>query len=372
MCKTVACGRIGTVYSTLIMEGRTQKNKKVRKVGSYCASVLIHPGVIHLERKALPEPGRGEALVEVHYAGICGTDIALYTGDYKVALPLTLGHEWTGEVAKVNDTRKSLVGKLVTGEINVTCASYKRGSRCAACERNMSPHCLKRTVTGITRDGAFAQYLVVPVRNLHMLPPDVSAETGVLVEPLAAALQTFEMTPVNENTCVVVLGTGRLGTLITFVARQMGARVIAVSRSTESRRRAAFFGAETLLPDDPAVLIAHVKKYTGGLGADIVVEATGNPDSMNLALELVRPRGTVALKSTPGTPAKLVNLTKIVVDEIRIQGSRCGPFDKAIELLSSHAESFARLITTVLPLQEIEEGLRLAQEGGKVVIKCRV
>jgi alcohol dehydrogenase len=184
------------------------------------------------------------------------------------------------------------------------------------------------------------------------------------VEPAAAALQTFEMAGDPKGLTVVVLGPGRLGTLIVAAAADAGARVAAVARSEASRQRALRFGAEAVFgPEDDEALRA----WTGALGADVVVEATGVASSIDRALDIVRPRGTIAVKSTPGTPP-VVDLTRLVVDEVRINGSRCGDFSEALRWLASSTWPVEELVSATFPLEKTEEALQAAFALSKVVI----
>lgn len=338
----------------------------------YKAAVLVSPGQLELEERETKLVGPEEALVEVAYCGICGTDLAIYSGKYEVPLPQVLGHEFSGDVIEVGSRKHTgWVGKSVTAEINNTCISYNRTKRCAACIRKMPHHCQERTVTGIIgADGAFSEFVVVPVRNLHELPEGISATEGVFVEPLAAALQTFELTPLTKGSQVVVLGLGRLGLLVSIVAMARGAEVIGIDRSKEKQTRAARFGIRVVEDNQPTRWIAGVKEKTHGFGADIVVEATGSPAGVDLAMEMVRPRGVLALKSTPGEAVKHLDVTRLVVNEIRLQGSRCGPFDKAIKFLIESGPDVLSLISRTFPLAEVQEAFKLAPVESKILIQC--
>lgn len=332
------------------------------------AAVLEGPRRLVVRPRAVRAPGPLEARVRVLAAGICGTDLALCSGDYPVPLPLVPGHEWVGVVEAVGPAViPEMVGSRVVGEINDTCRSRDRDPGCAACDADLERHCLDRTVTGIIRaDGAWATDLVVPALNLHAVPSGVSDAHAVLTEPLAAAIQTFELAPVFPGDHVVILGTGRLGALIAQVARLRGARVIAVSRTPEKRKRALKLGLKAALAPGEH-LPREVRAITGPLGADLVVEATGHPDGLSTALALVRPRGTIALKTTCGLPARL-DLTRAVVDEVQISTSRCGPFAKALTMLREGHLKLNPLITATLPLDRVHEGLELATAGGKVLL----
>jgi threonine dehydrogenase-like Zn-dependent dehydrogenase len=234
------------------------------KEKSYKAAILVAPGQIRVESRPAPELSRGEVAARVAYAGICGTDIAIYSGEYVVPLPIVLGHEFTGHVSDVGeDAPPDLVGKLVTAEINNTCLSYDRAEKCPACRRGFPNHCTQRTVLGIVQcDGAFAEILRVPFRNVHVLPDTISPREGIFVEPLAAAIQTFELSPVGEGDVVVVLGVGRLGTLLCTVAKERDARVVAVDPNEDALERATNFGADHALLGSAEEAAPEVKRLT--------------------------------------------------------------------------------------------------------------
>ena len=255
----------------------------------------------------------------------------------------------------------------MTAEINNTCIALGNPSPCPACTRNMPHHCQKRTVTGIiSHHGAFAEEVVVPTGTLHEVPGTMDPITATLTEPLAAALQTFAMTPPQESETVVVIGPGRLGILIVFVAALQGLNVIAVSRTESKRKRALQFGAsEAWQPDEAET---KIKEATEGLGADLVVEATGQPDGIHQALKLVRPRGMVSLKTTCGQSGGNIDWTKLVVDEIGIQGSRCGPFEPALKILAEHQNKLRPLITSLQPLAKAQQALERAAHEDKVLL----
>jgi threonine dehydrogenase-like Zn-dependent dehydrogenase len=332
-------------------------------------AVLETPGRVAVRARAPRRPGDHEARIRFLKAGICGTDLSLFSGDYGVDLPLVPGHEWVGAVDAVGPgADPDLVGRRVVGEINFTCLSYRRRAACAACARDLESHCLRRGVMGIVRaDGAWATAGIVPAANLHRLPPSIPDRHAVLIEPLAAAIQTFELAPVYPGEHVVVLGAGRLGALVVQVAALRGARVLAVSRSAAKRRRALSIGARVAMAPGPR-LAAAVRDATGGLGADVVVEATGTPAGFDVALDLVRPRGTIALKSTCGLPARL-DATRAVVAEVQISCSRCGPFEKSIAMMRDGRLKLDLLFADELPLSRIAAALAAARGGaGKVLV----
>jgi len=296
-----------------------------------------------------------------------------------VPLPLVLGHEFSGVVTEVGSEKyKALLGRSCTAEINNSCLAREEADPCEACRRGMPTHCQTRTVVGIDRyDGAYAHEIIVPAANIHVLPETISNRAAVFVEPLAAALQTFEMAslqqkenPMDAPPWVVVLGVGRLGFLATIVAKAMGARVIGISRSERSLALAAQYCDVVLSGDRPDLAVTAVREHTGGLGADYVVEATASPLGLHFAAQLVRPRGVIALKSTPGLPVDGLNLTSLVVNEVRLQGSRCGDFAKAIDFMAQSAISFEEIITAQFPLTSAAAALEEAEHASKVAIQC--
>ena len=369
----------------------------------YPAVVLEGPKELHLRELSIEKPlAKGEVLLEVAYAGVCGTDVSIARGDYPVPLPLVLGHEVSARVvdAKAGSEAAALVGEAVVCEINNSCAAYGLARQCEACRRGMATHCLRRTVMGIINHaGGFARYLRAPAGNLHRIPRGFSKKAAVLVEPLAAALRTFELSPIAGGEVVVVLGCGRLGRLVALAASSLGARVVAVGRSGQHLDLIAPFAWKRVsLPraDEPqeagasagggepsktrgragviAVkgedeLVTLIRDLTGGLGADIVVEATSNNERLKLAQKLARPLGTVAMKSTSGVPVGALDTTRAAVDEVRFQGSRCGPFDKALRFMKKHGAPSEAWITKTFPLERAAEGIMAAQTEPKVVIE---
>jgi 2-desacetyl-2-hydroxyethyl bacteriochlorophyllide A dehydrogenase len=298
-----------------------------------------------------PVPGPGEALIRIRLAGICGTDLELLRGYAPfIGIP---GHEFVGEVAECADA--ALLGRRVVGEINVVCG------RCAACRAGRSTHCEQRTVAGIRgRDGAFAEYLALPAANLHPVPDGVPDEAAVFAEPLAAALQIQEQVAVRPGDAVLVVGAGRLGQLAAQTLALTGCDLAVVARHPRQRQLLADRGI----------------RVTGEEGApsrqfDLVVDATGSPSGFDLARRAVRPRGTLVLKSTYAG-AFPVDLSSLVVDEITVVGSRCGPFGAALRLLERRVVDPAGLIDAEYPLDRAVEAFRQAASGGalKVVVRC--
>lgn len=296
----------------------------------------------------IPVPRReGEALVRVTIAGICNTDLEIVKGYADFCG--TLGHEFVGIVE--DSPERSQIGRRVVGEINAGCGA------CSLCRSGDPRHCPQRTVLGIVnRDGAFADYLSLPPRNLLEVPDEVPDRSAVFVEPLAAACQILEQVEITPAQRVIVLGDGKLGQLIARVLATTGCRLTLVGKHPDKLKLAGLAGIET------ALLGTGVPD-----GADVVVEASGSPAGMKLALEIVRPAGTVVLKSTCRGTAE-IDTSRVVVDEISLIGSRCGRFARAIELLSRGVGDLGSLITGEFPLSMGIEAFRRAASPGALKV----
>jgi threonine dehydrogenase-like Zn-dependent dehydrogenase len=296
----------------------------------------------------IPVPRReGEALVRVTIAGICDTDLEIVKG--YAGFCGTLGHEFVGIVE--DSPERSQIGRRVVGEINAGCGA------CSLCRSGDPRHCPQRTVLGIVnRDGAFADYLSLPPRNLLEVPDEVPDRSAVFVEPLAAACQILEQVEITPAQRVIVLGDGKLGQLIARVLATTGCRLTLVGKHPDKLKLAGLAGIET------ALLGTGVPG-----GADVVVEASGSPAGMKLALEIVRPAGTVVLKSTYRGTAE-IDTSRVVVDEISLIGSRCGRFARAIELLSRGVGDLGSLITGEFPLSMVIEAFRCASSPGALKV----
>lgn len=298
-----------------------------------------------------PERRAGEALIRVTLAGVCSTDLEILRG-YVPNFAGVLGHEFVGVVAEADDDR--WVGKRVTGSINLGCGA------CAECIGRGAEHCPTRTVLGIiNKDGAFAEYVTLPEVNLYEVPEGVSDETAVFTEPLAAALRIREQVRVRPMARVGVIGPGRLGMLIAAVLAEAGTAVVLLGRRAESLALGCSWGLETRLIDE-------VDAYS----FDMVVEATGNAAGLALALRLTKPQGDLILKSTYAA-APAVDLTPLVVNELRVTGSRCGPFAPALRLLAQGRVPVLDMVERVYPLAEGTAALARAAEPGvrKVLLK---
>ena len=298
-----------------------------------------------------PAPGDGECLVRVHLAGICATDLHITAG--YMNFTGVIGHEMVGTVIDGSDAWR---GKRVVCEINCVCR------RCEMCQAGLSNHCRKRTVIGIDgRDGFFADLVAVPEHNLHEVPEVVSDEEAVFVEPLAAACQVLVQCPIDERSNVTVVGSGRLGLLVAQVLRDKGCRLTVVGRNEK----------KLLLCEKKGIQSVHVNDVIPRRDRDVVVECTGAPEGLALAMQLVRPRGTIALKSTyaeGGAP----NLASIVVDEVTLLGSRCGPFPEAINALARQAVEVRSMISRTYPIEQAVEAFEAARNPDNVKILLKV
>jgi threonine dehydrogenase-like Zn-dependent dehydrogenase len=271
---------------------------------------------------AIPEPPPGEALVRVVCAGICNTDLELKRGYY----PYTgiLGHEFVGVVEQ---GPKHLVNQRVVGEINAVCG------QCRFCRTGQPTHCENRTVLGIVnRNGAFAEYLCLPVENLHLVPDNIPTEVATFTEPLAAALEIQQQVQFHSDNKVLVVGDGKLGQLVAQTLALTGCDLFVVGRHRDKLAHLEARGIKTGLSHEVTDRVF-----------DISVECTGNSEGFALAHRALRPRGTLVLKSTYAGKLSL-DMSSLVVDEITLIGSRCGPFGLALELLAQEKVDVQSLI----------------------------
>jgi threonine dehydrogenase-like Zn-dependent dehydrogenase len=290
----------------------------------------------------IPEPIAGEAQVRVLQAGICNTDLELLRGYYPYAG--VLGHEFVGVVEK---GPKHLLGQRVVGEINATCG------QCRFCLSNESTHCENRTVLGIVnRDGAFADYLCLPEKNLYPVPESVSTDAATFTEPLAAALEIQQQVSLRGGDRVLVIGDGKLGQLVAQTLALTGCDLLSVGRHPDKLANLEARGIQTGFAD-------AVQDRT----FDVSVECTGNPEGFAIALRALRPRGTLVLKSTYAGNLS-INASALVVDEITLVGSRCGPFPEALKLLAEHKVDVSPLIQARYPLADGLKAFAHAQQKG--------
>jgi len=294
----------------------------------------------------IPEPGENEALIRVTCAGICNTDLEIVKGYMNFrGVP---GHEFVGVVERCGN--KVLEGKRVVGEINLSCGN------CLYCKSGLRNHCPDRSVLGILgRDGAFADYVTLPIGNLHLVPDSVSDEEAVFVEPLAAAFEILEQIGIGAEDRVCVLGDGKLGLLTAQVVSLTGCALVVGGRHKEKLSVLERRGIETKLSSDITERVF-----------DCVIDCTGSPLGIESAMKLVRPKGTIVLKTTVAKRDN-IDMNTIVIDEITLVGSRCGPFEPAIHALKVKAVDVLPLISRTFPLSEGVEAFNFA--SGKGILK---
>jgi threonine dehydrogenase-like Zn-dependent dehydrogenase len=289
-----------------------------------------------------PAPPPGEVLVRVLLAGICNTDIELTRGYYPFAgVP---GHEFVGVWN----------GQRVVGEINAACGT------CETCRHGRRTHCQRRTVLGIiSRNGAFAESLSLPAANLHVVPDGISTDEAVFTEPLAAALEIQQQISIGPVDRVLVVGDGKLGQLVARTLALTGCELLVLGKHRGKLELLENLGIRT-------ADAAPARRF------DIAVECSGSPGGFAIAREALRARGTLVMKSTYAGDLT-VNASSLVVDEITLIGSRCGPFEKALELLAERRIDLRGLIHATYPLDEAIEAFDEAQKPGvlKVLVKCQ-
>ena len=315
---------------------------------------LYYDGELQLrDDLPVPEPGTGEALIKVIAAGICHTDLEVVRG--YMQFKGILGHEFVGVVERCDNP--DWVGKRVVGEINCPCGV------CAMCIEGRSNHCPQRTTLGISgRNGTFAEYTALPVSNLHLVPDTMPTYTAVFVEPLAACFRITEQVHLSPRLKVAVLGDGKLGLLAAQVIRLSGCSLLAVGRYPHKLKILDRLGVRTALENEGA----------GGERFDVVVECTGRPEGFELARTLVKPAGTIVQKSTFVDNVRL-DISRLVVDEVQVIGSRCGPFQPAIRALLRGLVNVQELIDRRFPLEMGVQAFDYAmkEEALKVILEMR-
>jgi len=332
----------------------------------------VASGKLKAVTKPLPKLRPNWALVRVRVAGICNTDIEILRGYH--SFHGTPGHEFVGEVAAINSRssalKKKWLGRRVCGDINVSCSAFGYKPLCDFCKRGLKTHCARRTVLGIVNhDGAFAEYLTLPLENLHPVPKNVTDEQAVFVEPLAAACEILDQLDIRQFRKAAVLGDGKLAQLIArvlhvalcrgdFTSPSSSPRVTLYGKHSAKLALARHAGVTTQkVRGDKTDLARITERYR------LLVEATGSPTGLALAQQLTEPRGTIVLKSTFHGAAP-VETWPIVVSELTVVGSRCGPFAKALALLRAGKVDPTLLITRRFPLRDAQRAIQFAQQPG--------
>jgi len=298
----------------------------------------------------ISEPG--EALIRPLKVGICSTDLEICRG--YMNFTGVLGHEFVGIVESVNgENGADLVGKRVVGAINAVCGS------CDMCRRGLITHCRKRTVLGIDgRDGCFAERFTLPTANLVVVPDHVDDDQAVFAEPLAAALHAANQIQVEGKPYITILGDGRLGLLCAQVFAPLNASVRLIGKHTDKMDLCEKWGIRHRSIDD----------IGRRADQDVVVDCTGSASGFDLAMQLVRPRGTIILKTTVAPTERVVDLSPIVVNEIEVVGSRCGNMTQAVNLLARQTIDVVSLITRRFKLTDGVDAFRAAAQSDSIKI----
>jgi len=309
-------------------------------------AIIFDGNLKYLTDYPIPAPRENEALMRVRLAGICNTDMEILRG--YLGFHGVVGHEFTGVVEKAPEPASALIGKRVVGEINCGCCE------CDFCRTGLERHCPDRTTLGILgRDGAFADYVALPVANLRPVPDSVSDVEAVFTEPLAAAFEITEQAHIRPTEEVLVLGDGKLGLLCSFVLDLTGAHVTLAGRHATKLNLAANRGIDTVCVSMEA--LSEKRRF------DVVVEATGSIEGFETALKHTRPRGRIVLKSTvAGTQS--MNLAPLVIDEITLVGSRCGSFGPALRALTQKHIDVTPLVSGIYAFEHAREAFEKAQE----------
>jgi threonine dehydrogenase-like Zn-dependent dehydrogenase len=317
-------------------------------------AAYIEAGTVSVREMARPRRRKGQALLRMRLAGVCNTDLELLRGYYGFAgVP---GHEFVADVVACEEA--AWVGRRVVGEINLACG---QSDVCEWCGRGLGRHCPTRSVLGIVRHpGAFAEYLTLPVENLLAVPAAISDEEAVFTEPVAAACEILEQLPMAKGTRVGVVGDGKLGLLIAQVLQVRGMRVDLFGRHAAKLAIAAPLGVRGYLvrPEQPEY---PVRDY------EYVVDATGSAAGFQSALGMVRPRGTLVLKSTVAERLQ-VDMAPVIVNEIRLVGSRCGRFTDAIKLLKRKELRLKEMIAGRFALAAAPEAIAAAGQRGTLKV----
>ena len=314
---------------------------------------LVFDGQLRFEpRRDAPQPPPAEALIRPTRLGICSTDLEICRGymDFRGVL----GHEFVGVVESVAEKRHAdWVGKRVVGSINCV------RSVCDLCRAGLREHARDRSVLGISeRDGCFADLFSLPVENLYEVPDHVDDDHAVFTEPLAAAFQVLRQLTVEGRPYITVLGDGRLGLLVAQVVSRLNATVRVVGKHESKLRLCEKWGIKHRLLDDVGLRQDQ----------DIVIDCTGSPRGLESAMAMVRPRGTIMLKTTTAPSEKPVDLSPLVIHEINLIGSRCGPFPDAIEALSAQEIDVVSLISRRMRLADGAEAMKAAGRPGSIKV----
>jgi L-iditol 2-dehydrogenase len=336
------------------------------------AAVLHGPDDLRVDEVAVPAAGPDEVVIKVEVCGICGTDVHILRGHFPVPnLPLIPGHEFSGHVVQLGSAVERVeVGDFVTADINIGC------ERCYYCRHQLRMFCPQLSQIGVHRNGAFAEYVKAPAAAVYRLPDDMSAERAAYVEPLACAVHGQERANLRPGSTVVVIGGGPMGLVHIGLSRLRGAtRIIATELNATRRSKAAELGADVVLDPAQEDAVAAVQELTDGRGADCVIEAVGTLATYRDAFAMVRRGGTiVAYGAAPSTDELPVKPFDVYSKELTIVGSYAGTYatwPEAIELIRAGRFDPDKIISDVLPLSDLVQGIEAA-ESNRDIIKTQV
>ena len=338
------------------------------------ALVKTKPGFGHLElqERDVPEPASDEVKVAVAYAGICGTDIHTYEGHYNVRFPVTLGHEFSGEVVAVGDAVTAFnIGDRVTSE-----TTYDICGACTYCQTGDFNLCASRKGIGTQVDGGFTSYLVAKADHVHHLPQEVSYEAAAMTEPLACAVHAVSKVDIQPGEQVVVMGPGPIGLLVAQVVKSKGAEVIISGLNHDQTRldKATALGLDHVVNIQQQDLKTYVQDISNGYGADVVLECSGAVPAARQGLDILRKKGRYVQVGIFKDAEIPFDLEKIVQKEIRVVGSRsqkAADWEPALALLQSGAVDAEALITSVLDISQWDEGYRHIKDGEGIKVLLR-
>ena len=336
------------------IEGFINLIAKIVKGERKMQSLILTADGHQLADTPMPPLMPGDVRIEVRSVGICGTDLAIWNGDFEVDLPLVLGHEFAGVIHESSDPDIA-PGTLVTSDIDITCG------RCWYCRSGARQNCANKEILGITRDGGLSEYVCVPADIIHPLPYGVSTADATFVEPLASAIKTYQQAPAEDDETILILGSGKLALLLAQVYDANGANVHIVGRNRWQLGLAKQLGFQHTYDTIENDWKSDILKITHGVGPRIVVEATGNTDGISMALDIVRNGGIIALKSIHGHQYS-ISPSNIVSRELTLYGASRGPFDQAINMLSKGRIEVKKLITKEFTLEDGAKAFEFASQ----------
>lgn len=334
------------------------------------AAVCRGRETIAIEEVPVPEPGPGEVLVKVVATGLCGSDVDGFTGQHPmIKWPIILGHECAGVVEKLGPGVEGWKpGDEVAVEPFFTC------KKCPACIEGKYNLCVDLKIIGHQVPGSLAEYTLGEARFLHRKPPNLSFAVAAIAEPVSGSLHAVERTAPRLGDLVVIIGCGTIGSLSLQHTLNKGAEVLVADPVEFKLETAREFGAQHTLNPDKEDLAAKVKELTSGVGADRVIEAVGKPETIAQAIKLVRRGGTVMLIGWTGNETDPVDMTSVTLDELTVLGTLgfCNDFPVGLALMASGKVKVAPIITHTLPLDRVEEGIRMLQRHEEGVWKISI